>query len=393
MRAPATSTNHPPSLPAAQVRAFRLGRHHLLHRAPPGSLVRVVSDLCGIQAQVPSAANLSARARVEQLFPEDVDRALWAERSLVRTWCLRSTVHLVPSKDLPLLAGALAARSRRDRERWAAARGIASREMGAVVREVVEAIEGAPVTYAELKRGIVAALPRRVSRACDQTAIAQFVQTTCLEGTLVSGPAAGARTTFVRSKRWIPGWTPLPARQAEDGLLRRYLRGYGPATLQDFSSWAGLANGDARPIWERLARAGEAVEVTVGGEPARLLGEDLAAIRAASPAGRHIRLLPAFDVYLLAHRDKALLVSAADYGRIYRKAARVSPVLLVGGRAAGIWSCRPGKGALRLRVEPFEEIPRAVRAGIDAEAADVARFLGRRVELEFGRIASPSFVI
>jgi len=387
MTAPAARGERPAPLSPAQARAFRLSRHHLLLRAPRAALVEVVEDVCGIQAQLASAASLSARARVEELSPGDVDRALWTERSLVRTWCLRSTVHLVASRDLPMLTAALAGRARRDRERWAAARGLASGEVAAGVREALEALEDAPATYEELRKRIAASLPKRASRACDPTAIAQLVQTACVEGTLVSGPAAGGRTTFVRSERWIPGSRRMPAREAQDALLRRYLRGHAPATLQDFSSWAGLAVGDALPIWERLARAGDTVEVTVDGHAGRLLGDDLAAIRAMSPARQHVRLLPAFDVYLLAHRDRSLLVDAANRGRIYRGAGRVSPVLLVDGRAAGTWTSESGRGRLLLRVEPFEELPKAVRAGIDAEAADVSRFLGLRVELDRGTCA------
>ncbi len=378
---------------AAQVRAFRLSRHHLLDRAPRASLIRAVKDVCGIQAQVASAASLSARARVALPSPGDVDRALWTDRSLVRTWCLRSTVHLVASSDLPMLAGALAARARRDRERWAAARGLSSGEVAAAVLESVEALDAAPVTYGELGRLMAETLPKRASRACDQTAIAQLVQTACVEGVLVSGPTAGARTTFVRSERWIPRSSRMPAREAQDALLRRYLHVNAPATLGDFASWAGLGVGEARPVWEGFARSGETVDVTVDGNSARLLREDLPALRATPPSRRHARLLPAFDAYLLAHRDKSLVVSAKDQGRIFRGAGRVSPVLLVDGRAAGIWSCKPEKSALRLRVEPFDEIPKWVRGGIDAEAADVSRFLGLRADVEIGRIASPSFLI
>ncbi len=292
-----------------------------------------------------------------------------------------------------MLAGALAARAQRDRERWAAARGLAAGEVAAIVREAVEALDDAPVTYGELRKRIVAALPTRVARACDQTAIAQLIQTACVEGMLVSGPTEGARTTFVRSERWIPALSRMPVREAQDTLLHRYLHTYAPATLHDFASWAGLAVGDAQPIWDRLALAGNTVDVTVNGNSARMLRHDLSAIRAILTGKLHVRLLPAFDVYLLAHRDKSVLVSAANYGRVFRKAARISPVLLAEGRAAGIWSCKSRSGRLRMRVEPFEGIPKAVRAGIDAEAADMSRFLGLRVELEFGRIASPSFVI
>ena len=392
MKTPAASMERPELLSAAQVRAFRLSRHHLVDRAPRMSLIPAVSDVCGIQAQVSSAANLSARARVEQLSPQDVGRSLWSERSLVRTWCLRSTVHLVSSNDLPMLAAALSVRAQRGRERWAAARRLTSGELAAVVRDAVEALDDAPATYAELRNRIVVALPRRAARTCDQTAIAQLVQIACVEGMLVSGPTAGPRTTFVRSERWCPGSKRMSVREAQDALLRRYLHSYAPATLHDFASWSGLAVGDAQPVWDRLVQAGEMVDVTVNGNSARLIRGDLSAIRAMSLTKRHVRLLPAFDIYLLAHRDKSLLVSSVNYGRIYRKAARVSPVLLVDGCAAGIWSCTTRGSKLRLRVEPLGKVPKAVRAGIDREAADISRFLGVRVELEFGRIASPSFV-
>lgn len=393
MRAAAVSTERPESFSAAQARAFRLGRHHLHHRAPRASLVSVVQSVCGIQAQLASAANLSARVRVEDLSPGDVEHALLADRSLVRTWCLRSTVHLVASRDLPMLAGALALRARRDRERWAAARGMRPGDLAAPVLDVIEALGDAPATYAQVKKAMVEHLPRRVSRACDDTALAQLVQTACVEGLLVSGPMAGARTTFVRPERWLSGSRRMQARAAQDALLRRYLKTYAPATLHDFASWSGLALGDARPIWARLAETGETVEVGIDGGSARMLREDLPAARAASLAKGHVRLLPAYDVYLLGHRDKGLLASAAHLGRIFRKAARVSPVLLVDGSAAGIWSCGPERSVLRLRVEPFDQLSKQVREGIDAEAADISRFLGERVEIELGGISSPSFVI
>lgn len=394
MTARPARTGRPEPLTAEQVRAFRLRRHHLLERAPRASLVEAVGNVCGIQAQVASAAGLSLRARVEDLSPEDVERALWRERSLVRTWCLRSTVHLAAAADLPMLAGALGARAQRDRERWAAARGLAAADVAAVVRESVDSLDGEPATYADLRERMAAGLPRRAARACDETALTQLVQTACVEGLLVSGPPAGARVTFVRPERWIRGGSGrMPERAAQDALLRRYLGAYGPATLQDFAGWTGLAVRDARPVWERLAAAGEIADVAVEGKAARMLREDLPAVRAASLPERHVRLLPAFDVLLLAHQDKALLVGAAHRGRIFREAARVSPVLLVDGAAAGIWSAGSAGGVLRVTVEPFQAIARGVRARIEAEAADVGRFLGVRAEVRLGKIASPSFVV
>src|SRR3989442_1180294 len=84
-----------PVVSADQVAAFRLTRHHLATPAPKASLARVAGDMCGAQAQIMSAAALSLRARIRGLRPEDVEKALWRERTLAKVWCMRGSVHLL----------------------------------------------------------------------------------------------------------------------------------------------------------------------------------------------------------------------------------------------------------------------------------------------------------
>src|SRR2546428_13521742 len=85
-----------PVVSEAQVAAFRLARHHLATPAPKASIARVAGDMGGAQAQIMSAAALSLRARIRGLRPEDVEKALWRERTLAKVWGIRGTVHLVP---------------------------------------------------------------------------------------------------------------------------------------------------------------------------------------------------------------------------------------------------------------------------------------------------------
>src|SRR3989304_216753 len=96
-----------PAVSWRQVHRFRLHRHHLLRPAPRADLVGVVADLCGVQAQLSSAAKLALWARVRGLRSEDVERALWRERSLVKTWCMRGTTHLLPPAGFPMYVAAL----------------------------------------------------------------------------------------------------------------------------------------------------------------------------------------------------------------------------------------------------------------------------------------------
>src|SRR5438105_15322184 len=90
-----------------QVGAFRARRHSLDRRAPRAALLRVAGRICGLHAQVLSSAELSLWARIEGLPRDAVTRALWRERTLIKTWAMRGTLHLLPRAELPLFVGAL----------------------------------------------------------------------------------------------------------------------------------------------------------------------------------------------------------------------------------------------------------------------------------------------
>ena len=85
-----------------QVRAWRLRRHFLAERAPSAAMLEVASRLCGVHAQVMSSAELTLLARIDGLEPGAVDAALWQDRTLVKTWAMRGTLHLFPAGELGL---------------------------------------------------------------------------------------------------------------------------------------------------------------------------------------------------------------------------------------------------------------------------------------------------
>src|SRR5690349_2063564 len=90
-----------------RVAAWRVRRHHLDQRLPSGNMLAVASRLCGLHAQVLSSSLLTLWARVEGVDRLAVQRALWEDRSLVKTWAMRGTLHLLPASELPLWHGAL----------------------------------------------------------------------------------------------------------------------------------------------------------------------------------------------------------------------------------------------------------------------------------------------
>src|SRR2546427_452876 len=93
-----------------QVNSWRLSKNHLAERALKRDMLLVVSDACGLQAQVLSGAALSLWARVENITIEDVEDALWKHWTLVKTWAMRGTLHLLSSYSLSTYVAALKTR-------------------------------------------------------------------------------------------------------------------------------------------------------------------------------------------------------------------------------------------------------------------------------------------
>ena len=110
-----------------QVTAFRLSRHHLAKRARASELALVAGDMGGAQAQVLSAAQISIRARLESATIQDLDDAIWKERTLVRAWGMRRTMFLFPSDKLALYVRGTYRRSAYNLRR--AEKGISSRRV------------------------------------------------------------------------------------------------------------------------------------------------------------------------------------------------------------------------------------------------------------------------
>jgi hypothetical protein len=134
-----------------QVIARRLARSHLLDPAPRTRVVDVVRDVGLIQAQVLSAAEIGLCLRVRGITAADVRRELYQRRSLVKTWSLRGTLHLVPADELAFWAAA--ARGLEpfwEAREWLAKHDLTPRRAGALFDAIADALDGRCLTRAEL---------------------------------------------------------------------------------------------------------------------------------------------------------------------------------------------------------------------------------------------------
>jgi hypothetical protein len=193
-------------------------------------------------------------------------------------------------------------------------------------------------------------------------------------GVVCYGPYLGNEPTFVRADAWIPNWKDMPRPQAEDLLLEKYLHAFGPATINDFTMWAGITLKDAKEIWARQRT--NIIPVNVEGWAANILEKDINELSKVKLEPSVTRLLPYFDTFLLGHRGRDHLASAEHRAHIYRAQGWISPVVLVNGRATAVWEYSREGSKLRVKVLQFGPFSRQIRSGIQEEIQDLSRFLG-----------------
>jgi hypothetical protein len=351
-----------------EVRSRRLARSHLHERAASERLVEVVRDVGGIHAQVMGSAELQLAARVDEITQEDVRGALWERRQLVKAWTLRGTLHLHPAAELPL---------------WAAARravgGDREEQFPEHADEVLAAIADVLDGRALLREELADEVARRVgewAREPLSSGWGHLLGPAVAAGRLCHGPPRGTRITFVRADQWIGGWAERDPQQALADVARRFLSAYGPARPRDFREWftsRHLRPNDVRELFAQLAPAGVEVE----GTPAWWLADE----EPAAPVPT-VRLLPEYDVYVMGFREREHLVppavreQVAAHGKGRYEGPAGTPFLLVDGVCAGVWSRKKTAKRVELRVERARRLTRDERAGIDAEAERIGRFLG-----------------
>lgn len=360
-----------------QVLAFRLERQFLDSRARAGRLFEVASALCGIRAQLPSTAELALWARVDGLQHGEVKRALEEERTLVKTW-IRNTLHVVPADDLALYVAVLRPRPEGPGDAWLRLRGVTREQYEAIIENVPRALDGRPRTRESLADRLAELAGPDVREAVLFSWGGVLKQSARL-GDLCFGPPRGRNVTFVRPDRWLRRTLHADPDEAGRTFVRRFLAAYGPANAVDFGRWI---EDPARAKALLRASADELAEVEVEGRRALALEGDLQVL-ASSRRPHGVRLLPAFDQYVTGPRPREAFVPSNAVRRVYGQQGSVAPVLLVDGRAAGVWSHERRGSTIRIAVEPFQALTPKVRKALVGEVERLAAFLDGSPELSF----------
>ncbi|GAB3446366.1 winged helix DNA-binding domain-containing protein [Actinophytocola sediminis] len=342
-----------------QTRRDRVARQGL--NTPAANVHDAVARVVGLQAQDPRANRLAVRARTTGRTAADVDAAC-RDRTVVRTWAMRGTLHMLTAEDYWWVNGLLGP--------YFAARGAPRRrQLGladALLDKAASRIErlSEPLPRRDLIERLDLGIDERGQ------APAHLLSWAANVGLVCRGPeTARDEPTYVQVRDWLGPRPDTDPADALATLAHRYLAGYGPATAEDLAAWSGLPITRARDglaaiadLVDTVELDGSAAYVLTGAEPAP-----------ACPP----RLLGHFDAYLLGYRGRDLAVPAGLRSRIQSGGGFVMPTVLVDGAAVGTWRATPTQGALVVELHT----DRKISAEIGNEVTDLGRFLDVRAEL------------
>lgn len=358
---PKTSEEVPFS--SAQIHAFRLRRHHLLDQSAK-DLVTICRDVCGVQAQIMSAAQLQLWARNHAIMPAAVNDALLNSRTLVKTSLMRQTLHLVPADEFALyIAAQKKTRVGTVLTRMAKFK-ITREEAEGLTALILDFLQAGPASRIAIAAAVRPKVSKRIHKWMAESW--SMVRLPIAEGQICYGPGEGNQATFIRTDHWLPALRHVDEVEAQKELFRKYLRAYGPATLNDFAHWSLITMPEVRALRPLL----DAEIADYNG--LLILREDIRALHGDAAGLNSVHLLPYFDVYLLAHRIKEHFLKPQFYKRVYRNQGWISPVVLINGEIAGVWTYKLSRKAVEIEVEIFTRISPRTRRQIKDRAGELA---------------------
>jgi hypothetical protein len=183
-----------------------------------------VGDVAGIQAQVMSAAELALWTRGHGLSRAEIQSVLWKDRVLVKTSCMRQTLHILPSSEFRIFMGAVRKSRPTAILNQMAKFGMTVRDAEMLSKAIVEALARGPLPQHAVRKRVMETAPKKW-RAW-MVRVWSIFMLAIAEGHVCYGPARGAEIALVRTDAWLSGGAHITEDDANQIVLRRYLAAY-----------------------------------------------------------------------------------------------------------------------------------------------------------------------
>lgn len=334
-----------------KITAARLSNQHL--NSSLNSAAEVVKWFGAVQAQDFYASLWNIGQRTKSSKAKDIEQAI-QDRTIVRTWPMRGTLHFVSAYDVYWMLSLLAPRVIQRAQTNYKKIELDSKTFLKSRKLIERALTGNKMLtradlYQVLEKGKVSTAGERGVHIINNSAMA---------GLLCFGERIGKQQSFVLLEEWIPPTNLLSRDESLRELGRRYFTSHGPATIYDFSWWSGLTITEAKLSIEL---AGKYIEKVKVGAVEYYSGADSRLIRNNRPV---VNLLSWYDEFIIGYKDRSAAIDPTTAKFITTpKNGVYSPMILINGKVSGTWKTS-GKEDLA-DIEPFRKFTSAETANLN----------------------------
>lgn len=363
-----------PPLTLPQVRAARMASL-LLDAQAQRTPLEVAQWFGALQAQDAASGHWSLGVRCSGSTEADVLNA-FEDRSLVRTWPMRGTIHIVPANDVAWMLELTGARMLSGASRRREQLGLTLQDVELAAATLADALEREHIlTRAQaIERLAGAGLDVAEQRSYHLLWHTAQLGVTCI------GPQRGADQTFVLLADWAPQQKQLTRDEALAELLFRFVRSHGPVGLRDFVGWSGLTLGDARAA--AASNSGRILSVASEAGELWMTVELAVRLRHTDRAGHAVVALPGFDEFILGYKDRSLHVPAGAMDRIVPGGnGMFRATVVVDGMPIATWKRTLRAERVIVEVEAFAPLTATRRKQVGAAFTPYGHFLGRTPEI------------
>lgn len=331
---------------------------------------QVVEWLGAVQAQDYLGALWAVGLRTRNANEENVKRAI-ADKTIVRTWPMRGTLHFVAAADVRWMLDLLTPRIIAGRA-WLYKHLELDDRIFARIKELsVSALEGGKQLPRDAMYGLLEAAHISTTGGRGLHILSRLAQ----EGIICFGTREGKKQTFALLDEWVPKAKKKARDEALAELARRYFTSHGPATLQDFVWWSGLRTADARAGLE-MTKPHLVQEVSDG--QTYWLAPSMTTAKDASPTAY---LLPAFDEYTVAYKDRSAVLNPMHAKQVNTGNGIFFPTIVIDGQIVGTWKRTLKKSAVTITPSPFARLNEVETRAFATAVSRYGEFLDQSVVL------------
>jgi len=354
-----------------QINRLILKKHHLTKDSKSDNVLQIIDDLCGLHATGTFEPYIQLFIRTKKFEKQDLDKELYAKKSLGRIRGMRKTLFIQTKEMIPIVYNANRYLTESIENKYLNYRNVSIAEYEKLSKEIINLLNQNEMSTSQIKKILNSQkdISAIISVMCDRM---QLIRAKPLKSW------KDRRILYAPFKKYFPDLNLkiYNEEQAIELLIHKYIKTYGPCTENDIVWWLGISKGKVKKALHNLTDKIEKIKITDFTDEYLLNSVDVNKLKDIDLDNNKkcINLLPMLDPYLMGYKERERYLKIEDYNYVFDRTGNATSTILHNGRIIGIWDIVEKPYPI-IKLLLFNFINKALQDDIQIEAERIGRFI------------------